>query len=85
MPRKRGEPETLLVWISSKALELGCHGPGKKLCPTTLEAQERGQVRILSQHNPGALEQCSSQEFSGHSSSKLLGAANYLLPVFPAT
>lgn len=31
------------------------------------EAQEHGQVRFLSQHSPGALEQSSSQESSGPS------------------
>lgn len=40
-------------------------------------------MRILSQHHPGALEQGSSQECPGHSSSKLQGAALLCLGFAP--
>lgn len=49
--------------------------PPARASPTALGAQEHSQVRITSQCSQGALDQCGSQQPSGPSSSKLLGAA----------
>lgn len=72
-----------LVWTSSRGcswavMDQGTHqerSPPARVSPTALRAREHSQVSITSQCNQGALDQCGSQQSSGPSSSKLLGAA----------